>query len=31
MNISTLQNTFTTHNIKKVKLVTFDIEGICRG
>ncbi|MGA1198114.1 MAG: glutamine synthetase, partial [Candidatus Latescibacterota bacterium] len=31
MNITTLQNTFTTHNIKKVKLVTFDIEGICRG
>ena len=31
MNIPTLQEKFNTHNIKKVKLVTFDIEGICRG
>ncbi|MBT4139529.1 MAG: glutamine synthetase [Candidatus Latescibacteria bacterium] len=31
MDITTLENTFATHNIKKVKLVTFDMEGICRG
>lgn len=31
MDILTLKNTLSTHNINKVKLVTFDMEGICRG
>lgn len=31
MTIKALQEKFSEHNITKVKLVTFDMEGICRG
>ncbi|MDP6042139.1 MAG: glutamine synthetase, partial [Candidatus Latescibacteria bacterium] len=31
MTTQTLQNTFAERGIQKIKLVTFDLEGICRG
>ena len=31
MTHQTLQTTFAEHGIQKIKLVTFDLEGICRG